>query len=76
MIGPRLYVCDSPGCGKTKTEVNGWFAVRTYSWGKIEVYTWDRATILGELEDAQHFCGSNHTLQFVSLVLGQKQEEL
>ena len=66
------HKCDTPGCSAVHTESNHWWAVRSYNWGKTELYTWERAEKDGVLEDSKHFCGQTHALQFVSSEMGAK----
>ena len=61
--------CDTPGCGKTRTTVNHWFAVRKTL--GLTIYKWDDAEGLGLLDECKHFCGQTHALQFVSSEMGK-----
>ena len=69
MAGDIVYSCDLPGCDRTYSATNNWFAVQADGLGRVCIYRWEYAKETRILESSKHFCGVGHTIQHVSNLL-------
>lgn len=58
MAASLVYRC---ACGAERKLTNHWFVAQVREYGGLYLYTWDRATEMGILEDrdSHHLCGHN-----------------